>query len=202
MSLSPAGRREEKVRILAFYFLLHLPSYKPSILSFRLRSSWPCYRGLTSTLERLFMFRTFFLTMATISLSSTAFAHPDPSDAPKPTTTITKPQLPSADEISQIIEQMPDMNALMGGMMGIIKDEKFKDQMESSAKAFKKRMDTEGVFEKGADGMPDFNKALEVMLGTFSDEEAMGGMLETITGLAEAMEEIIPEDAKKTVPKP
>jgi len=148
------------------------------------------------------MFRMFILSMAAFGLSSTAFAHPDPAETPEPKAQLSKPQLPSPEEITQAIEQMPDMNALMGGMMGIMKDEKFKDQMESSAKAFKKRMDTEGVFEKGADGMPDFNKAFEVMLGTFSDEEAMGGMLDTMTGLAEAMEGIIPEEAKEAAPKP
>ena len=148
------------------------------------------------------MLRMFILSLAALGLSSPIFAHPVPSDTSKPVTKITKPQLPTPDEISEVLEQMPDMNAIMGGMMEIVKDDKFKDQMENSAKAFKKRMDEEDVFEKGADGMPDFNKIFEVMLRTFSDEEAMGGMLETMTGLAEAMEEIVPEDLKKTAPKP
>jgi len=148
------------------------------------------------------MFRTFILSAAALGLFSTAFAHPDPVEAPQPSAKITKPQLPSQAEINQALEQMPDMNALMGGMMKVMKDEKFKDQMESSAKAFSKRMDAEDVFKKGADGMPDFNKAFEVMLGTFSDEKAMGGMLETMMGLAEAMDDVLPEEAKKAVPKP
>ena len=148
------------------------------------------------------MFRTFILSAAAVGLSSTAFAHPDPVDAPQPSAKITKPQLPSQAEINQALEQMPDMNALMGGMMKVMKDEKFKDQMESSAKAFSKRMDAEDVFKKGTDGMPDFNKAFEVMLGTFSDEKAMGGMLETMMGLTEAMEDVLPEEAIKAVPKP
>jgi len=151
------------------------------------------------------MFRTFFsstlLSVTALGFSSAAFAHPEP-DAPKSATKITKPQLPSKAEINEALKQMPDMNAIMGGMMNVMKDEKFKDQMESSAKAFSKRMDAEDVFKKDADGMPDFNKAFEVMLGTFSDEEAMGGMLETMMGLAEAMEEHIPEDRKKAAPKP
>lgn len=148
------------------------------------------------------MFRTFVISIAALGLSSTAFAHPDPTDAPKPTAKVIKPQLPSQADIQDALQKMPDMNALMGGMMSVMKDEKFKDQMESSAKALSKRMDGQDVFKKGPDGMPDFNKAFELMLGTFSDEDAMGGMLETMMDLAEAMEDHIPAEAKKAVPKP
>lgn len=151
------------------------------------------------------MFRTFFsstlLSMAALGLSSAAFAHPSP-DAPQSAAKIIKPQLPSQAEINEALTQMPDINAIMGGMMSLMKDEKFRNQMESSAKAFSQRMDAQDVFKKDANGMPDFNKAFEVMLGTFADEDAMGGMLETMMGLAEAMEEHIPEDMKKAAPKP
>jgi len=83
------------------------------------------------------MLRTFILSVAALGLSSTAFAHPDPvADDPQPSSKITKPQLPTQAEINKALDQMPDMNALMGGMMTVIKDEKFKDQMESSAKAY------------------------------------------------------------------
>jgi len=154
-------------------------------------------------LERLIMFRAFLLSLAALGLSTTAFAHPEPSEkTSKAATKLTKPQLPSKAEINKALEQMPDMNAIMGDMMGMMQDEKFKDQMESSAKAFSKRMDAEDVFKAGPDGMPDFNKAFEVMLGTFSDEKAMGGMMETMMGLAQAMEKHIPEDAKKVAPNP
>lgn len=155
------------------------------------------------------MFRTFFssalISVAVFGMTSAAFAHPDPVETPKSSAKsvkMVKPELPSQADIQDALKQMPDMNAIMGGMMTVMKDEKFKDQMESSAKAFSKRMDAEDVFKKGPDGMPDFNKAFEVMLGTFSDEEAMGGMLETMMGLAEAMEEHIPQEAKKAVPIP
>ena len=40
------------------------------------------------------------------------------------------------------------------------------------------------------------------MLGAFSDEEAMGGMMDTMMGLAETMEKHIPETAKKAAPNP
>ena len=63
-------------------------------------------------------------------------------------------------------------------------------------------MDKDDVFKTGPDGLPDFNKAFGAMLGAFSDEEAMGGMMDTMMGLAETMEKHIPETAKKAAPNP
>ena len=150
------------------------------------------------------MFRTFLFSVAALAMSATmssvAFAHPEPeTEAPQ---TITKPQLPTQAEINEALEQMPDMNAIMGDMMGLVKDEGFQEKMKSSGKAFAEKMKKDDVFETGPDGMPDFNKAFAAMLTTFSDEEAMGGMLETVMDLAETMEKHIPEDAKKAAPKP
>ena len=149
------------------------------------------------------MFRTFILSLTALSLSSIAHAHPDPeASAPQTPQKITKPQLPTQAEIQDVLEQMPDMNAIMGDMMGLMKDEKFKDTMKKSAKAFTEKMDKDDVFKTGPDGLPDFNKAFGAMLGVFSDEEAMGGMMDTMMGLAETMEKHIPETAKKAAPNP
>lgn len=153
------------------------------------------------------MFRTLLLSTAALAMSSAAFAHPEPeaqsakTDTPK-TQPFTKPQLPSQADIQDAIKQMPDMNAIMGDMMGLMKDEKFKNNMEKSAKVFSEKMDKDYVFKAGPDGMPDFNKAFASMLGAFSDEEAMGGMLDTMMELAETMEKHIPEEAKKVSPQP
>ena len=164
-----------------------------------------CYRS-----KGLTMFRIILLSTAALALSSTAFAHPEPeTNTPEvkaqKTQQLIKPQLPSQAEISEALEQMPDMNAIMGDMMGMMKDEKFRGQMEETAKGFAEKMDAEDVFKKGPDGMPDFNKAFASMLGTFSDEETMGGMMGmmgSMMELAETMEKHIPEDAKKAAPKP
>lgn len=153
------------------------------------------------------MFRTLTLTLAIsgfsmMALSSTALAHPDPeSDTSKSVAKMERPQLPSKTEIQDAIKQMPDMNAIMGDMMGIMKDERFRDNMESSARAFGNRLERSGALEKGADGMPDFNSAFAVMMETFSDEKAMGGMLDTMMGLANAMEKHVPETATKPARK-
>lgn len=153
------------------------------------------------------MFRTLLFSAATLAISSlamssTAFAHPEPkSDAAQVTPQFTKPQLPSQAEITRALDQMPDMNAIMGDMMSMMKDEKLQGKMKSSAEVFAEKMKKEDVFKKGPDGMPDFNNVFATMLGTLSDEKAMGGIMETMQGLAETMDvtmqKHIPEDAKK-----
>ena len=143
------------------------------------------------------MFRTLTLAIAFSGISTAAMAHPEPdATAPKSIKKMERPQLPSKTEIQEAIKQMPDMNAVMGDMVGIMKDERFRDNMEISARAFGDRLKRSGAFETGENGMPDFNSAFAVMLEAFSDEEAMGGMLDTMMGLAEAMEKHVPETAK------
>lgn len=143
------------------------------------------------------MLRILTAALALTAMSTAAMAHPEPeTTAPKSIAKMEKPQLPSKAEIQDAIKQMPDMNAIMGDMMGLMKDESFRENMESSARAFKGRLENSGALETGINGMPDFNSAFAVMLETFSDEEAMGGMMDTMMGLATAMEKHAPEVAK------
>lgn len=143
------------------------------------------------------MLRILIAAFAASALSTVAMAHPEPeNEAPKSITKMERPQLPSKSEIQEAIKQMPDMNAIMGDMMGLMKDESFRENMQSSARAFGDRLERSGALETGKDGMPDFNNAFAVMLETFSDEKAMGGMLDTMMGLAEAMEKHAPATAK------
>ena len=148
------------------------------------------------------MLRILTAALAFSAISTTAMAHPEPKNkAPKSITKMERPQLPSKSEIQDAIKQMPDMNAIMGEMMGMMKDEDFRENMESSARTFSDRLERSGALETGKNGMPDFNSAFAVMLETFSDEEAMGGMLDTMMGLASAMEKHVPESAKKPARK-
>lgn len=152
------------------------------------------------------MLRGLSIALAFSAFSTSAMAHselhPEPatrapkSIAPKTIKKLERPQLPSKTEIQEAITQMPDMNAIMGDMMGIMKDERFRDNMEHSARAFGDRLERSGALEAGENGMPDFNNAFAVMLQTFSDEEAMGGMMDTMMGFAQAMEKHAPEAAK------
>lgn len=140
------------------------------------------------------MLRALSLALVITGTSAAAMAHPEPdTTAPKSISKMERPQLPSKSEIQDAIKQMPDMNAIMGEMMVIMKDERFRENMESSARAFGDRLERSGALETGDNGMPDFNSAFAVMLKTFSDEDAMGGMMDTMMGLAEAMEKHAPE---------
>ena len=144
------------------------------------------------------MLRIFTTALAVSTFSTAAMAHPDADNpSPKSIVKMEKPQLPSKSEIQDALKQMPDMNAIMGDMMGLMKDERFRENMESSARAFGDRLEGSGALETGKDGMPDFNNAFAVMLETFSDEKAMGGMMDTMMGLAAAMEKHAPATTKK-----
>ena len=143
------------------------------------------------------MLRLLSAALAFVAISTTAMAHPEPEpESPKSIAQMERPQLPSKAEIQEAIKQMPDMTAVMGDMIGIMKDERFRDNMESSARTFSDRLETSGALETSKDGLPDFNSAFAVMLETFSDEEAMGGMLDTMMGLAATMEKHAPETVK------
>ena len=148
------------------------------------------------------MLRILTTALAISAFSTAAMAHPESeNEAPKSIAKMERPQLPSKSEIQDAIKQMPDINAIMGDMMGLMKDEKFRENMKSSGRAFSDRLERSGALEAGKDGMPDFNNAFGVMLETFSDEEAMGGMLDTMMGLASAMEKHAPATVKKPAQK-
>ena len=151
------------------------------------------------------MLRILISALAVSAFSTASMAHPEAeNEVPKSITKIERPQLPSKSEIQEAIKQMPNINAIMGDMVGLIKDESFRDNMESSARAFGDRLERSGALEAGKDGLPDFNNAFTAMLETFSDEKAMDGMLDTVMGLAEAIEKHAPEmtkTAKSHMPK-
>jgi len=94
------------------------------------------------------MLRILTAALAFSAISTAAMAHPEPENkAPKSISKMERPQLPSKTEIQDAIKQMPDMNAIMGDMMGIMKDERFRDNMESSARAFGDRLERSGPFQ-------------------------------------------------------
>ena len=157
------------------------------------------------------MLRALLIT-TTVSLSAMliaapASAHPDepasntaPANTAKKAVKIEDLKLPTQAEIDAMVKQMPDVNAIMGQMMTVMKDPDLRKGMERSAKAFGDKMDSSGVMQPtGKDGLPDFNKAFGAMITMMGDEEAMGGMLSTLGAMAEGLEGIeqhIPEQPK------
>ncbi|MGB0907425.1 MAG: hypothetical protein ACPGVT_08020 [Maricaulaceae bacterium] len=132
------------------------------------------------------IYRT-FAAAALLLTAAPAFAdNPKaPEEAAKP---FKRPALPSQAEIDDIINQMPDMNGIIGDMMGVMKDPQLLEEMKKSGDAFAKHMEDSGAFETNADGMPDFNKAFATLLGTIADEDVMGGMLDSMEDMANTLQ--------------
>ena len=102
-------------------------------------------------------------------------------------------QLPSASEIENIMADMPDLNLLMGGMMEMMSDPKMQSTMKRAGKTLEQKMQSSGAMKTQANGLPDMNAAMGAMLSMLSDEETMGSMMEMVGGMAEMLEEHVPE---------
>jgi len=105
-------------------------------------------------------------------------------------------KLPTDAEIKQMQDQMPDLNALMAGMMRLATDEDMKKGMAKSAERFKQKLDIDSFESK--EGMPDFNAMMSAMIGLMGDEELLGGMIEAIEPMAELMEDTAKDMEKKS----
>ncbi len=138
------------------------------------------------------MFRTALIALAFTGFSSLAVAHPEPEapDTVKPAKKITTSQLPTQGEIEDILENMPDFNAIMGDMMGVMQDEKLQTKLKSTAKTFGEKIEKSGALDtRDANGLPDFNALFGAMLPMIADEDGLGGLIEPMTELAEKMED-------------
>lgn len=102
-------------------------------------------------------------------------------------------QLPSAAEIEDIMAEMPDLNVLMGGMMEMMSDPKMQSTMKRAGETLEQKMQSSGAMKTQANGMPDMNAAMGAILSMLSDEETMGNMMEMVGGMAEMLEEHVPE---------
>ena len=104
-------------------------------------------------------------------------------------------QLPTEAEIAQMQKQMPDLNAMMAGMMKLATNEDMKKGMEKSADRLQDKFAGQNFETK--DGMPDLNAMMSMMISMMGDEEMIGGMLEAIEPIAELMEDTVQDMEKK-----
>jgi len=149
------------------------------------------------------MLKTLLTSLAVISFSVPAFAHPEPKpEAPTVETSvksIEKIQFPTRAELEKARESMPDLNGLMGDMMGMMNNQDFTSKMENTAKAFGEQIEKSGAMDKkGPNDMPDFNALMDTLFSVMGDEDAMGGMLEGLSEMALTMDKSV----EKNVPKP
>ena len=150
----------------------------------------------------------YLLPLALIYAAPYSSAHPiDESEAAKATIedkTIKSKvfgdiTLPSDSELTELKENLPDMNGIAHDMIHLAKDKKFRSGMERSMKIFMDRIDVENM-EKDDHGIPDLNGLLGDMISLLGDEEFVGGMVETIDPLAEIMQKHMP-DGKEPKPR-
>ena len=138
-----------------------------------------------------------FITLALLAAPTFASAH----DVKKktPVTDIADIKFPTEAEIEDIIDQMPDMNKLMGAMMEIAKDEDIHEALKMAGQNFGDKMEKSGLtdMELKDREMPDFNALLATMMRTFSDEDMMGDFVGIASKMQEAVEENIDEDMLK-----
>lgn len=141
-------------------------------------------------------------------MANVAIAHPAGKDHPAQTSPAGKStapfdianlKLPTQAEIDAITEQMPDMNAILGDMQSLMRDEDFTGGMKTSMNILNDRMSAH-TRRTGKDGMPDMNAMFADMLGLMADEEFVGGMTGAIAPMQEMMSKHIPE-AAKTAPR-
>jgi len=108
-------------------------------------------------------------------------------------------KLPSEAEIDKIMDQMPDLNALMDGFLAIAQDEDLHKSLEDAGDKLSTKMEKLSDIETRDNGMPDLNLLMETMLKTFSDDDVMGEMLGVVGELQKSVEENI--DVEMLKPK-
>ena len=132
---------------------------------------------------------------ALVLLSGSALAHPEKSETPQPKTVPNATfEMPSTSELEAAIDELPDLNAMLGDLMHLVKDDKLQKRMERAGEAFSEKMEKSGALEPDENGIPDIKLALKALVGVMSDEEVTGSLLDTVTDLQEVMEKYIPED--------
>jgi len=147
------------------------------------------------------MRRIFMIASALTLLSASAFAHPDPADSKiektrKANTEIT---LPTKAEMQEVIDQMPDFNGILGDFKKLAEDEKLQKRLENAGESFVQKLDESGALETQKNGLPDINKAIEVMMFAFTDDDIAGELLDTMTEFQDIVEKHVPENNVKKI---
>lgn len=147
-----------------------------------------------------FVLSSLSVSVLILSASQTVMAHPEfNSEAQAQSSDLSDFKMPSEADIEAIIDKMPDFNGIMNDLSKVMKDDRLRSQMETTAKSFSKSIEDSGAFNTNSGELPDFNLAIESLLRSFADKDGLGGMVNTITDMAETMgdslEKHIPENS-------
>lgn len=140
-------------------------------------------------------------------LSTPALAHPPKADdAPKTLEqalssksdgSSLKDVLPSEAAIEEMIEDLPDFNHLMDGLLEIAQNEDVRAQFSDKAAHMKDQIEKSGAMKPRDNGLPDFNAGLAVLLRSLSDDEGLGGMIEALESVGDELETVVQESLDK-----
>lgn len=135
-------------------------------------------------------------------LAAPAFANAHEIKAkPKSDISISDLKLPTEAEIEDIIDQLPDLNALMGGMLNVVQDEDIQDSLKEAGKSLAQSVEKSGItdmdFDLDKGELPDLNKLMATVLRMAGDEDVMGEMLDVVTELQKSVDENFDEEMLK-----
>ncbi len=108
---------------------------------------------------------------------------------------------PSESEIEQILDDMPDLNGLMNGLMAVAQDEDLMRSLEHVAETMSEKVEGLEELETQENGLPDFNNLMATMLRTFGDQELREDLMNVVTELQESVEENLDVELDEYVPE-
>ena len=103
-------------------------------------------------------------------------------------------ELPSRADIPKMMDDMPDLNKLMDGVLAVSQDKELIDSLESTGDKLAEKIDKLGKMEMRDNGLPDLNFMMEELMMTLSDEDVVGEMLGVVEELTEAIDENLGDD--------
>ena len=109
-----------------------------------------------------------------------------------------KDALPSDEKIESIIDDLPDFNHLLDGLIEIAQDDEFREKFADSAAHMKSELEKSGAMEPRDNGLPDVNAGLAVLLRSLSDEDGIGGMLDALEDVSGELGTVMQESLDKT----
>ena len=97
-------------------------------------------------------------------------------------------QMPTQDEVDELLAQMPDLNAMMTGMMDIAQDPETVATLERVGARLEQRFASLEL--SAAEGeLPDLNLLMEEVMGLATDRETAGDLLTLMFQVVDVVED-------------
>jgi len=97
-------------------------------------------------------------------------------------------QLPTEAEMEDVLESLPDLNKMVGGVMEIAQDPETAETLERVGTRLEQRFANLDIEMNDGD-MPDLNLLMGEMMGLASDRETMGDVLGLMFQVVDVIEE-------------